>query len=55
MRICSLSRATAARGDTQEDGMAKGQVRSNKETRKPKAEKVKPAPAPGGFAPQTKK
>jgi hypothetical protein len=30
--------------------MAKGQKKSNKEVRKPKAEKVKAAPATAGFA-----
>ncbi|KKN77389.1 hypothetical protein VSX64_17345 [Aurantimonas sp. C2-6-R+9] len=37
--------------------MAKGQMRSNKETRKPKADKAKavaPATVPGKFAPQEK-
>jgi hypothetical protein len=33
--------------------MAKGQKKSNKEVRKPKAEKPKAAPS-GGFAPQKK-
>jgi hypothetical protein len=33
--------------------MAKGQVRSNKETRKPKAEKPKPAVSAGSSSPFT--
>ena len=33
--------------------MAKGQVRSNKETRKPKAEKAKPAAVSVGTSPFT--
>ena len=35
--------------------MAKGQKKSNKEVRKPKAEKAKPAVAIGTFAPQKSK
>ena len=35
--------------------MAKGQKKSNKEVRKPKAEKPKPAVQIGTFAPQGKK
>lgn len=35
--------------------MAKGQKRSNRETRKPKQPKAKPAPAPAFFPPAAKK
>jgi hypothetical protein len=35
--------------------MAKGQVKSNKETRKPKQPKAKPPEQVGSFSPQTKK
>jgi hypothetical protein len=41
------SRRSAPPPDNQETAMAKGQKKSNKEVRKPKAEKPKAAPASG--------
>lgn len=51
--VCGRINQDAVKGST----MAKGQMRSNKETRKPKADKAKavaPATVPGKFAPQEK-
>jgi hypothetical protein len=53
LNVCALTRhAPMDEFVDQEDVMAKGQMRSNKEKKKPKAEwnKKKPAPNPSPFA-----
>lgn len=53
MPIVLRTTAFLAAGGAGVPVMAKGQVRSNKETRKPKAEKPKPAVSVGSSSPFT--